>query len=129
MNFVSCSTRAAAVAAMLVLVACAPTVRSTAGEQVRALRGRDLHVVLHSGREVLLRSAYVDGDSVFGGWTSGPAGDVRVAVALADVARVEAGERLHFERPSAIATRVWVVAGVVGAVLIAAGILSLLNAP
>lgn len=121
------SGRAAAIAVILLLAGCATTVGPTASEQVRAMRGRDLNVVLHSGREVLLRSAYVEGDSVFGGRASGPAGEIRVAVALADVARVNAGARLHAERPSASATRMWVVVGVVGAVLIAAGLVELLN--
>jgi hypothetical protein len=33
----------------------------------------------------VLRGPVVEGDSVIGGWTRGPAGDVRVAVALADI--------------------------------------------
>jgi hypothetical protein len=128
MKILSRSGRAAVIAAILLLAGCATAVRPTAGEQVRAMRGRDLNVVLHSGREVLLRSAYVEGDSVFGGWTSGPAGDVRVAVALADVARVKAGARLHSERPSARAVRVRVIGAVMSVVLVAAALVSLLNA-
>jgi hypothetical protein len=42
-------------------------------------------VVLYSGERVLLRSPRVEGDSVFGGWTSGPEGEVRAAVALEDI--------------------------------------------
>ena len=91
--------------------------------------GRDLRLVLHSGREVVLLSPYVEGDSVYGGWTSGPAGDVRMAVALADVARVHAGARPYAEQPSAPVTHAWVAAGVVGAVLIASGLLSLAYLP
>lgn len=75
-------------AVLLAFAACAPVVRPGASEQIHGLRGSDVRVVLHSGREVLLRSPYVEGDSVFGGWTSGPGGEVRAAVALADIARV-----------------------------------------
>jgi hypothetical protein len=72
--------------AALLLGACAPAIRgATPAEQVRSLRGWDAVAVLHSGEEVVLRAPVVEGDSVIGGWTSGPAGDVRVAVALADI--------------------------------------------
>jgi hypothetical protein len=78
--------RSACVALVLALPACAPAIRgSTPAEQVRSLRGRDAVAVLRSGEQVVLRGPVVEGDSVVGGWTSGPAGDVRVAVALADV--------------------------------------------
>lgn len=70
---------------MLALAACAPALHGSAAEQVHALRGRDAEALLRSGERVLLRSPRVEGDSIFGGWTSGPAGDVRAAVALADV--------------------------------------------
>lgn len=78
--------RSGCVALMLALCACAPAMRgSTPAEQVRSLRGRDAVAVLHSGHQVVLRAPVIEGDSVIGGWTSGPAGDVRVAVALADI--------------------------------------------
>ena len=86
MSLASRGARAACAALLLALPACAPALRgSTPAEQLRSLRGRDVEAVLYSGERVALRSPIVEGDSVFGGWTSGPDGDVRVAVAIADI--------------------------------------------
>ncbi|HEU0013984.1 MAG TPA: hypothetical protein VFQ45_09890 [Longimicrobium sp.] len=77
--------------ALLVLAlscaACAPVVREPA-EDVRAAAGRDVEVELHSGERILLRSPVVEGDSVVGGWAGTGQARQRIAVALADVARV-----------------------------------------
>jgi hypothetical protein len=89
MMIVSRAGRAAGTAAMLlVLSGCAQAMGAAPGEQVRGLRGADAHVVLRSGEKMVLRSPFVEGDSVYGGWVPGPAGDERVAVALADIAQV-----------------------------------------
>lgn len=85
MNPVSRLAAMAAISGTLLLAGCLPALRGTPREQVAVLRGRDAEAILHSGERVLLRAPRVEGDSVFGGWTSGPDGDVRVAVALADI--------------------------------------------
>ena len=76
---------AAAIATALLLAGCAPTLRGTPREQIRQMHGRDVEATLHSGERVVLRSPIIEGDSVVGGWTSSPAGDVRLVVALADI--------------------------------------------
>ncbi|HEV2147247.1 MAG TPA: hypothetical protein VGR37_07575 [Longimicrobiaceae bacterium] len=61
-----------------------------AAEQILVYRGRDVEVTLRSGERVLLRGPEVEGDSVFGGWSSGASGDRRAAVALAEIEQVRA---------------------------------------
>jgi nitrous oxide reductase len=86
MKIVSRVRQAAGTAAMLLLLAgCAAALHGTTAEKIHTLRGRDAEATLYSGERVILRSPGVEGDSVFGGWTSGPSGDVRVALAIADI--------------------------------------------
>jgi hypothetical protein len=69
------------VSLLLASSACAPAMPGTPREQLAQVRGRDVQAVLHSGERVVLRSPVVEGDSVFGGWTPEPGGNVREAVA------------------------------------------------
>lgn len=85
MNILSRCTRAVGFAAVLLLAGCLPALRGTPREQVAVLRGRDAEAVLCSGERVLLHAPRVEGDSVYGGWASTPAGDRQVVVALADI--------------------------------------------
>ncbi len=120
MNFVSRSMRAAAVAAILALSGCSPALRGSTTEQIHALRGRDAEATLHSGERVLLRSPRVEGDSVFGGWASGPAGDVRTAVALADIQSLRTVSMGPDPRsPRAFMQNMLMLAAVAGAVVLA----------
>jgi hypothetical protein len=107
MNFVSRLRAMGAAAVLLALAACAASVRPGAAEQIRGLRGRDVVALLHSGDEVLLRSPSVQGDSVYGGWVSAPGGDVRAAVALADIARVYDASRGLEKRQEGVIAGGW----------------------
>ena len=100
--------------------ACAPALRGSPAEQVHALRGRDAEATLHSGERVLLRSPRVEGDSVFGGWASGPAGDARTAVALADIQSLRTVSMgPNPDSPRAFMENMLMLAALAGAVVLA----------
>jgi hypothetical protein len=130
MTIVTGSVRAAAAAAMLLgLSACAQAMGAGPGEQVRGLRGADAHVVLCSGEKIVLRSPFVEGDSVYGGWVSGPQGDVRIAVALADIAQVYDASPTLVERQIGPVGGGWELALLAAAVGVALVLLQGVDAP
>jgi hypothetical protein len=116
-----CPARAAGFAAVLLAASgCAPALHGTPREQIGQMRGRDVEATLHSGERVVLRSPIVEGDSVFGGWTSGPAGDVRAAVALEDIQSlrpVPMGP--DPDSPQAFMQNMLMIAGIAAALLLA----------